>query len=128
MAFVEPCSAEKRCDLSVANPGDGGAGEQTESAQTPPRPLGGIDTSATVYALTALERAIARCGTRGGPAGVARVAVVFEPSGRVSSVTIQTQAFAGTATGDCIVQNLMTAQVPPFVGGPVTARKMFSVE
>jgi hypothetical protein len=43
----------------------------------------------------------------------------YDPSGKVSAVSILTPKFENTTTGDCIVMLFRRATVPAFSGAPV---------
>lgn len=51
--------------------------------------------------------------------------ITFEPSGVVSSVTVDGGAYRGTATGDCVAHVFATVTVPPYDGGQVRIGKAF---
>jgi len=69
----------------------------------------------------AAQKAI-RCRGRGAPKGVARLAVTFEPSGKMSSARIFQAPYAGTPTATCIAAKIGKPEVPPFSGAAVTIR------
>jgi hypothetical protein len=67
------------------------------------------------------------CKSPRGPKGSGHAKITFASSGNVASVTVD-PPFAGTSVGACIATELRRAQVPSFVGSPVTVGKAFSVE
>jgi hypothetical protein len=67
------------------------------------------------------------CASPGGPGGVGRVTVTFEPDGTVSDAYIDKPPFAGTAVGDCVTRTFLQARVPAFRGSPVTLVKGFAI-
>jgi len=74
----------------------------------------------------AADRA-ASCRNVDTPAGAARVAVTFAPSGKVTSAVIESGPFAGTAAGGCVASKFRNLQVPPFTSdAPVTVHKTIS--
>jgi hypothetical protein len=80
-------------------------------------------------ARTALEEAgdrAAGCRTVDSPAGAARLAITFAPSGRVTSAVIEGGPFAGTAAGGCVASKFRSVLVPPFSGESVTVHKTVS--
>lgn len=105
-------------------------------AKPPPRPAVTVSPSPTVSAsppptatvaagppfdrsaaLAAIKGApLASCSNGGNPI---RVAVTFEPSGKVSTVRVTDQN-AGTPSAVCVTQKLHGLQVPAFGGSPVT--------
>jgi hypothetical protein len=78
----------------------------------------------------AIDRVIPRlkaCKQAGEPPGSATVTVTFAPTGRVSSAQVTNTRYAGTRTGNCIVQRLREARVPEFNGAPVTVKRSVAV-
>jgi hypothetical protein len=81
-------------------------------------------------AKAAIERVVPRlkgCKQPGEPPGSATVTVTFAPTGRVSSAAVTNTRYAGTRTGNCIVQRLREARVAEFVGAPVTVKRSVAV-
>jgi hypothetical protein len=78
-------------------------------------------------ARSALEEAAdsaASCRNVDTPAGAARVAVTFAPSGKVTSAVIESGPFVGTASGGCVASKFRNLHVPPFTSDdPVTVHK-----
>jgi hypothetical protein len=71
----------------------------------------------------AADRA-ASCRNIDTPAGAARVAVTFAPSGKVTSAIIESGPFVGTAAGGCVASKFRNLQVPPFTSeDPVTVHR-----
>lgn len=109
---------------------DAAEGEPSEPAPSPmPPPPGGatksFDRGAAAAALTSAQ--ISRCSVPGGPTGHGHVTVVWDPSGRVASVTVDQGPFPGTAVGGCLARVYSTATVPPFAGAPVRVGKSFTL-
>jgi hypothetical protein len=81
-------------------------------------------------ARSAVDRVAARargCKVAGEPTGSVSTTITFEPSGKVSDVTVTTPRFVGTKVARCVVSRLNDARVPEFSGGPVTVKKSFTV-
>jgi predicted Zn finger-like uncharacterized protein len=58
------------------------------------------------------------------PAGAARVAVTFAPSGKVTSAIIESGPFVGTASGGCVASKFRNLHIPAFTSDePVTVHK-----
>lgn len=78
-------------------------------------------------ARSALEDAAdhaASCRNIDTPAGAARVAVTFAPSGKVTSAVIESGPFVGTASGGCVASKFRNLHIPPFTSDdPVTVHK-----
>ena len=86
-----------------------------------------FDKTAAAAALAAAAADAASCKAEGDPSGVARVAVTFAPSGRVTSAVVSGPPFAGTTTGGCIARKLRGASVPPFDGSPVIVNRTVTI-
>jgi hypothetical protein len=68
------------------------------------------------------------CRPQGGPSGTGQVQVRYEPSGKVSSVTILTSKFDNTTAGSCVRMLFRRAKVPEFTGAPVVVvNKSFEI-
>jgi hypothetical protein len=67
------------------------------------------------------------CRPKGGPTGNGRVRIRYEPSGKVSSVSIVTSKFDNTVAGSCVTMLFRRAQVPAFNGGAVVVNKEFEI-
>jgi len=68
------------------------------------------------------------CRPQGGPSGTGRVQVRYEPSGKVSNVTILTSKFDNTTAGSCVRMLFRRAKVPEFTGAPVVVvNKSFEI-
>lgn len=97
------------------------------SGAFPPPPPGTppFDRAAAEAALSAAP--ITRCALPGGPTGVGRASVIFDPSGRVASVSVDQPPFADTPTGGCLAHVYATVSIPPFSGPPVRLGKTFVI-
>src|SRR5262249_54239022 len=95
----------------------------------PPPSAGGaqFSRSAAQSALGAAAGAARGCAKPDGPTGSGRVKVTFNPSGNVTSATVQGPPFAGTAVGGCVASAFRGARVPPFEGSPVSVTKSFNI-
>jgi hypothetical protein len=82
-------------------------------------------------AKAALDEAAAQaknCRPQGGPSGTGQVQVRYEPSGKVSNVTILTTKFDNTTAGSCVRMLFRRAKVPEFSGAPVVVvNKSFEI-
>lgn len=82
-------------------------------------------------AKAALDEAAAQaknCRPQGGPSGTGQVQVRYEPSGKVSNVTIMTSKFDNTTAGSCVRMLFRRAKVPEFTGAPVVVvNKSFEI-
>ena len=82
-------------------------------------------------AKSALDEAASQaknCRPQGGPSGTGRVQVRYEPSGKVSNVTILTSKFDNTTAGSCVRMLFRRAKVPEFTGAPVVVvNKSFEI-
>jgi hypothetical protein len=68
------------------------------------------------------------CRPQGGPSGTGQVQVRYEPSGKVSNVTILTSKFDNTTAGSCVRMLFRRAKVPEFTGAPVVVvNKSFEI-
>jgi predicted Zn finger-like uncharacterized protein len=86
-----------------------------------------FDRAAASAALSNAAGGLSSCMVPGGPVGVGKVQVTFQPSGRVTATEVIGGNFRGTSTGGCVARTFRRAQVPPFVGSPVTVAKSFVV-
>jgi hypothetical protein len=84
-----------------------------------------FNRSAAAAALGAVD--VQPCKPVGWSSGRGHVRVTFASSGKVSNVEIDGGMYAGTPPGGCIATLYRTAQVPPFVGGPVTVGQSFEL-
>jgi eukaryotic-like serine/threonine-protein kinase len=75
---------------------------------------------------TAKENSGAACRRNDGPRGAGKVALVVEPSGKVSSVAMDAR-FLGTDVGRCVDAAFREVRVPPFDGKPITVLWSFAV-
>jgi len=89
----------------------------------PPPPMA---RGAAYSALADAKASASLCGKNAGPRGPGQVALVLDPSGRVSSVAMDRQ-FVGSAVGRCVDQAFRQVEVPRFDGGPFTVVWSFVV-
>lgn len=83
-----------------------------------------FDKSAARSALEDAADHAASCRNIDTPAGAARVAVTFAPSGKVTSAVIESGPFVGTASGGCVASKFRNLHIPPFTSDdPVTVHK-----
>jgi hypothetical protein len=70
---------------------------------------------------------LSKCAAPGGPFGEGHVKITFAPSGKVSSIEVDSPPFAGTGVGGCIADKFRGARIPTFDGGAVTIGKSFTL-
>jgi hypothetical protein len=87
----------------------------------------GFNAQAAKLAIDRIVPRLKACKQAGEPPGSATVTVTFAPTGRVSSAQVTNTRYAGTRTGNCIVQRLREARVPVFSGAPVTVKRSLAV-
>jgi hypothetical protein len=100
------------------------------NTQAPPRreaPARGFNKEAAVAAATVAASFAAECKQEDGPRGEGTVHMTFDPSGRVSRVSVDAP-YEGTAVGQCVIGRFHRVTVPAFEGEPVKVRKTFLVE
>jgi hypothetical protein len=108
---------EKPPEVAKDNARAGGSGRPTKAKE--------FDVYAAKSALSAAANRASRCK---GPKGEGSVRVKIAPSGKVSSVTVTTAAFAGTAAASCVEQAFRQATVPAFGGDEKTVYKKFTID
>lgn len=86
-----------------------------------------FNRGAAVSAMSAAASQAASCKKPGGPTGSGKATLTFAPSGRVTSASVTTPPFAGTAVGGCVASVFRRAKVPPFTGNPITVSKSFTI-
>src|SRR6185312_13756448 len=89
----------------------------------PPPPMA---RGAAYSALYEAKATAAACGREGQPRGSGQVAMVLDPSGKVSSVAMD-RRFAGYDVGQCVADAFRRVEVPKFAGGPFTVVWSFVV-
>ncbi|HXI55370.1 MAG TPA: hypothetical protein VNO55_04895 [Polyangia bacterium] len=107
--------------LLAAPPGGPGASSDQGAQGTvdPERALKDVDA-----ALEGLQPKVHQCFRRFQIRGVAQVKLTVSPSGSIESPAV-TGDFEGTPTGDCVINELASAALPPFKGGPVSISHSF---
>jgi hypothetical protein len=85
-----------------------------------------FDAEEAKSAVASVLKAVAACKEPGGPTGQTSAAITFDPSGRVSSVTVGAP-FSGTTTGTCIIGAFKGAKIAPFSGLPGTVSQPLSL-
>jgi|SRR5688572_11404825 len=86
-----------------------------------------FNRGAAVSAMSAAASQAASCKKPGGPTGSGKATLTFAPTGRVTSATVTTPPFAGTAVGGCVAGVFRRAKVPPFTGNSITVSKSFTI-
>jgi hypothetical protein len=111
-----------KCSATCKDPT--GKACQGQAAQTPPSNTGReFDRGAAATTLAAASNAARSCT---GNSGSTRVRVVFAPTGKVTSASVD-GPFAGTPQGGCIAAAFRNAQIPPFDGSPVAVSKAVDI-
>ncbi|MEY4545183.1 MAG: hypothetical protein RL685_1378 [Pseudomonadota bacterium] len=107
------------------------ADDDADAAEAPKSTGKAANTFNREAAKSALDDAAGQaknCRPAGGPSGTGRVQVRYEPSGRVSNVSILTGKFENTTTGSCVKMLFRRAKVPEFTGVPVVVvNKSFEI-
>ena len=87
-----------------------------------------FDRQAAKAVLDAAAASARNCRPPGGLTGTGRVQVIFEPSGKVASVTLLTSRFEDTETGSCVRMVFRRVRVPAFQGAPgIVVNKSFEI-
>lgn len=107
-------------------------GSKKKEAAPSPKPAassGGpsFDVGAAKAALSAAAANAKACKKPGGPTGSGKVQVTFSTSGRVTSATVISGPFGGTAVGGCVASTFRRARVPKFSGSAKTVAKSFRI-
>jgi hypothetical protein len=82
-----------------------------------------FDRAAAVAALDSVD--VSECVRAGGPTGVARVAVTFDPNGTVASAIVNEPLLIGTTAGTCLSRKFHGARIPAFAGLPTKVERSF---
>ena len=90
--------------------------EQAEAATPPREPGSTFDRAAAQAALVAAAEQAKNCRPIGGPSGSGMVLVQYEPSGKVSTVSIVTPGFENSDAAGCIQMLFRRARVQAFNG------------
>ena len=75
-------------------------------------------------ALDDLQPKLKQCFRRFQIPGIAKVKLVVDPSGSIEPASLSGD-FEGTPTGDCVMQELSSATLPPFKGAPLQLNHAF---
>lgn len=147
-ASEEPEATEAPTAAATASRAPAPAAAEEEPAVNEPAPVAAADDDADAVeapkstgkaantfnreaAKSALDDAAGQaknCRPAGGPSGTGRVQVRYEPSGKVSNVSILTGKFENTTTGSCVKMLFRRAKVPEFTGVPVVVvNKSFEI-
>lgn len=137
-AEAEKLAAAETKESNQEDPGE--AQEATTASGSPakgspapasaPKPASGpgpFNVSAAKSSLATAAANAAACAKPGGPSGSGKVQVTFSTSGRVTSATVVSGPFGGTAVGGCVASTFRRARVPAFSGNPTTVAKSFRV-
>jgi hypothetical protein len=96
-----------------------------EAPPKPPAPPP-MARGAAYSALYGAQATAAGCGSQDGPRGGGQVALVLDPSGKVSSVAMD-KRFTGSDVGRCVADAFGRVSVPKFDGGAFTVVWSFVV-
>lgn len=108
-------------DGTVIPPEDPSVNPEVASAEEVPK-LAPFDRDAAAAAMNAAAANAVSCRQPDSPAGTARVAVTFAPSGRVTTALVS-GTFAGTPVGGCIARTFRAVRVPAYEGGIITVHR-----
>ena len=131
---AEAKAAAEKSGSSSTSSGSSSKSNTSSSKPSPsptpaPKPSGGaaFDVGAARAALSAAAANAAGCKQPGGPTGSGKVQVTFSSSGRVTSATVVSGPFGGTAVGGCVASTFRRARVPAFSGDSQTVAKSFRI-
>ena len=116
-------SAPDATEKKGSAPGATGKAAQRSSGPASAAVPEGFDKNAARRALASAAGRASQCGgsgTRGS------VVVTFAPSGLVQSATLA-QLSGEDVHQACVLRAFQSAQITPYVGGPVTVRKTFQL-
>jgi len=119
-----PLNEEDETEDSKAATADDESGADRGSKQLKSK----IDREAVTRVLGAAAKEASSCKPSGKATGAGKVKVVFEPTGKVSRVSLLTPAFEKSETGGCVALAFRKVKVPPYEGGRVSAVKSFTVK
>jgi predicted Zn finger-like uncharacterized protein len=133
-----PPSAEAKAEDKDGKSTSGGTGKQPSAGpgrkdakkEDAPAPVVAdqpFNRGAAVAAMSAAASQASGCKKPGGPTGSGKATLTFAPTGRVTSATVDSPPFAGTAVGGCVAAIFRRAKVPPFTGNPIRVSKSFSI-
>jgi hypothetical protein len=134
-----PPSAEAKVEDKDGKPTSGGTGKTSSGGPSTrkdakkddaPAPVTAdqpFNRGAAVAAMSAAASQASGCKKPGGPTGSGKATLTFAPTGRVTSATVDSPPFAGTAVGGCVAAIFRRAKVPPFTGNPIRVSKSFSI-
>ena len=118
--------------LARFTPPSSQAGKKAED-ETPPAPAATNSEPAAPAknpvedvsaALDDLQPKLKSCFRRFQIPGIAKVKLVVDPSGSIEPASLSGD-FEGTPTGECVMQELSSATLPPFKGAPVQLNHAF---
>jgi predicted Zn finger-like uncharacterized protein len=113
-----------KAEAPTPEPEPAGTAAEVASAMAAVKSDTEFDRAAARAALEEAGDRASSCRNVDAPAGAARVAVTFAPSGKVTSAVIESGPFVGTAAGGCVVSKFRNLHVPPFTSDePVTVHK-----
>ena len=93
-------------------------------AAEPPAPSAKTPIEDVNAALDDLQPKLKQCFRKFQIPGIAKVKLTVDPSGAIEPASLSGD-FEGTPTGDCVMQELQAATLPPFKGTPVQLNHAF---
>lgn len=102
-------------------------GEETTSPTLSPAIGPPFDEAAAGVVLGQTASLAKNCKDPQGPLGKGRAEVLYEPTGKATSVLVS-KPFHDTTVGRCVVDLFLTTSVPAFGGDPVIVTKIFDVQ
>jgi predicted Zn finger-like uncharacterized protein len=122
-------SASKDAKAGTASASKAGAKKDAKKEEAAPAPVADqpFNRGAAVSAMSAAASQAASCKKPGGPTGSGKATLTFSPTGRVTSATVDSAPFAGTAVGGCVASVFRRAKVPPFTGNSIKVSKSFTI-
>lgn len=124
---TEQVSTTASADADGADVEDGVVQQEPDDSKNAVQGGKRFDKEAAASVLNDAAEKAKNCRPKGGPTGKGRVRIRYEPSGKVSSVSILTSKFENTVAGSCITMLFRRAQVPEFGGGAVVVNKSFEI-
>jgi hypothetical protein len=132
-ACLSACASSAGATSPVVETGPGAPveGDLKDEPAIPQSTRGAFDRAAASAALgNATKQAATQCKSAGGPAGIGKIVVKFDPgTGHVTFAEIREPPFKDTTVGDCVVRVFLRAKIPPFdQPQPVLVSKPFRID
>ncbi len=107
-----PAPPSNEADASAAAHLPGGEAGSTAADTFP----AGVDEAVVKARFRAVLHRATKCHPFGRAAGTAQVSVLIEPSGKVSTASLEGEPLASAPVGACILVHARSLRVPPFEG------------